>query len=375
MENQTSVRYTPTDMKLNASEVFYYESDVSYYDGDTLKNTSMYSSVTVVPATIIYYEDSTQFVSFSGNWTGTASSTAKQDTDRPGVDAVDISALYDANNVYGYDSAYENCATYSLGSASKATVSKGSPATATFTFTGTGFDVISLTSGDTGTITVDVYAGSSATGTPARSWIVDTYYGYQYSVDTENPWIKYTWKLGTDGKWHVYSSEETKEKGESTYDSSRAYAAGDTFVSYVANEVWTAADKGALYQVPVIKSPGSTGNAEGEIPNQKDLGYDTWTVVITALYGSGFDHKSDGSYDFYLDAIRIYNPAGAGASVTDGTVLDAYIKDKEYAPTFIEIRDQLLAANSLTAGTTATGIVFIDSLAATSNTTDTSSIS
>ncbi|MCQ2354934.1 MAG: hypothetical protein MJ102_07545 [Clostridia bacterium] len=77
----------------------------------------------------------------------------------------------DANNIYGYDPANGNSSTYSLGSAKKVTVIRGITvwSEATFTFTGTGFDIISVTSKNTGTIAVDVYEGTGTNGKLAAS--------------------------------------------------------------------------------------------------------------------------------------------------------------------------------------------------------------
>ena len=77
----------------------------------------------------------------------------------------------------------------------------------------------------------------------------------------------------------------------------------------------------ALYQVPVMKVEG--------------LPYGTYTAVIEAMYDTGFDHKqyNDGSYDFYLDAIRVYDPANDGVNNQNNTTIkDAYEADGEYLP-------------------------------------------
>ena len=91
----------------------------------------------------IYYEE--DFIKFSEGWSdaGTAE-TGEQGEDRPGADVLDL------NNIYGYDDRYSNGNTYSLGSAKKVTVKKGDKPTATFTFTGTGFDLLSVTDKTTG---------------------------------------------------------------------------------------------------------------------------------------------------------------------------------------------------------------------------------
>ena len=310
VENLNQVRFSldkDNGMQFTDPAVFYYEADVNFYNSNNvLQTTSMYSSVTVIPATTIYYEDS--FIDLTvwsyddaetpldDEWytVGTTTS-ATQDQDRPGESQ--ISGSIDADNVYGYDGAYKNCSTYSMGSARKVTVDDNKYAEAQFTFYGTGFDVISLTSNTTGTITVDVYNGTNVTYSDdnrEKSIVVDTFYGY---------------KQNDDGTWEV-DSESTD----------------------------------ALYQVPVMKVEG--------------LEYGQYTVVITAAYYSGFDHTDAGSYDFYLDAIRIYDPTGN----MDDVANDAYVDDGEGWPTYFEVRNEIIdqaTANQI--GTEGVeGIVFID---------------
>lgn len=340
--NGTKVRYTPGSMKMDNTEKFAYaaqanlENDQKYY----------YSTVTVIPAANIYYEDS--FVTFDGAWepVGQAKDGITQQEDRPGQFSL---SAYDANNVYGFDSAYTACTEYSLGSAKVVTVNSATnanPPTATFTFKGTGFDLISLTSNTTGTILVDVYNGSAANGeaAPAHKWIVDTYYGYTRTDDGYN---KYTWTKGEDDKWHV-----TKEKVDTLPDGAvldgTPVNSGD--VTYSRNYKWavTKDTNNALYQIPVIRGQG--------------LEYGTYTVVITPMFSSVLDHAGKGSYDFYLDAVRIYDPAGKNP---DGEIGDAYKADGEGWPEIIELRNLLIEKKSLTeADSNAKGIVFVDGKAA-----------
>ena len=358
--NNTTVRYTPVDMKMSTSDKFYYVSTLNYYakdknGNDVLEDSRMYSSVTVIPATTIYYEDT--FVSYEhgygatndsnegtpGKWetVGTANASATQDEDRPGESQ--IAADLDADNIYGYDSAYTNCDTYSLGSAHKVNLNKKPSGTdwpsATFTFTGTGFDVISQTSNTTGTIAVTV---SDSEGKALHNWIVDTYYGY---TAEKAGYKENTFTFGNDGKWHLTKSEvvdSAKENGVKKETPS----VGDTVVVYEENIVWTPTTGGnALYQIPVIKSP--------------ELEYGTYTVTITPRYSTGFDHTGNGNYDFYLDAIRVYNPANDGSS--DVVVNDAYKADGEAYPDFMELRKALLAKDDfLNVKENVKGAVFID---------------
>ncbi len=226
-----------------------------------------------------------------------------QDTDRPGKGNAD-----DADNAYGFDSAYDASAQFGLGKARKVTVSAANNPylnpdaawpTATFTFTGTGFDIIALTSNTTGTIWVDVYKGTTTSGAMYRSWLVDTYYGYSY--DAEND------------KWGVNPDALS-----------------------------------SLYQIPVI--------------NGKDFDYGTYTVVVTASYSKGFDHTDgDGyQYDFYFDGVRVYNPAGSNDTELGRTIVNAYIADNEYNPNVTEIKTNLVDLGDLTANGQAAGATFVD---------------
>jgi hypothetical protein len=104
-----------------------------------------------------------------------------------------------------------------------------------------------------------------------------------------------------------------------------------------------------------------------------------YKVTITATYGSFFDHKQENgaysSYDFYLDAIRIYNPANDGLTqdgtdengtpVYDSTIQDIYQADGEGWPSYEELRNLLIDKDSFDAlgsNGTVNGMVFIDGI-------------
>ena len=307
------VRYTPSTMEMNGYDKFAYAVN---YTGATNPGY-YYDTVTVIPATTIYYEDNfLTYQSFTWNngWTEVTDKTSdkwtwKQETETPdGVQAEDRPGEYsltDANNIYGYDGANLSMSTHSLDHAAQATVNYDNKAHASFTFWGTGFDIISMTSNTTGNILVDIEKNVDGTWTEHDNFAVDTYYGY---------------KQDADGNWVVDPE---------------------------AND--------SLYQVPIIK-----------MANQP---YGQYRVTIKASYDPGFDHVDgsyeNGSYDFYLDAIRIYDPANDGASdgTTDTTIEDAYVADGEGWPTYFELRNKLITTGTL--GNTNTdnkivGEVFID---------------
>lgn len=209
--------------------------------------------IKVIPASTVYYEDS--FAKLN-NGVGAAAG-ATWSTDGTTSEANQKLQELGSKEVYGYDEAYENSTKFSMGSAQKVTVTADMAAdwetnansawpTATFTFKGTGFDVISLTDNTSGAIFVDVYKGKDTTGTRVKSHIVDNYYGYKQ----------------VDGKWVV---DETSED--------------------------------CLYQIPVMKITGL------------DYGEYT-AVITAFYDGAFDHTQAGNSYSFWLDAIRVYDPMG-----------------------------------------------------------------
>lgn len=333
-----TVRYTPTDMLLDQPAVFAYA--VKYTSGTVTRY--FYNTITVVPAANMFYEES--FVDFGGDWIDVGTSDNKdQSEDRPGTYTL---AAYDANNVYGYDPTYSAYTDYSYGAAKKITVNTtegkaGSTIpTATFTFTGTGFDLISRTSSTDGLIVLQVYSGTEATGEPVEKWAVDNYFGYTATVSDEYPWVKLTYTYHADGAEWTVKAESAQEHGT---DEARPTnpSDGDTYVTYRQNYIWvkTTTEDNSLYEIPVIR--------------KTDLAYGTYTVVVTPVYFSLFDHTKAGQYDFIFDAVRVYKPA----QDIDETY---YTQDHEGWPEFVHTRNNLLGQNAFSNSEAVTGAVFID---------------
>ena len=263
-------------------------------------------SIKVIPATSVYYEDS--FATFNpgaGAATGAKWSIDKDDTAAKVETNQALSAL-GAQDIYGYDKAYKDSTKLSMGSAHKVTVSADMAKTwtptsqwptATFTFKGTGFDVISLTDNTSGAIFVDVYAGKGTSGKRVKSYIVDNYYGYKQEKD----------------------------------------AAGN--VTWVVDQN----AKNALYQIPVMKI--------------NDLTYGEYTAVITVFYDGAFNQTTSNQYNFWLDAIRVYNPMGTGTDANAN-----YVKDNEGYPQYIKLHDELVKTGSSIDAKLST-TVFIDGAA------------
>ena len=335
------VRYTlrkGDGMNMKSHERFAYAVN---YSGTTNAGY-YYDTVTVIPATTIYYED--DFLTFKrfnnetgaeeGEWTyeGTQMEGATQDEDRPGE-----YSMTDANNIYGYDGVNKGMSMFSLGRARKVHVDANSYATAEFTFTGTGFDVISMTSNTSGVIAVKVV---NAEGKTVKSGVVNTYYGYT----SEFHEIVYTY---TDGKWVA----EDKGVNENAVETAKPEnpQEGDTYTEL--KQIWVATpdEENAIYQVPVMQV--------------EELPYGTYSVTITATYLAPMDKTTADGYDLYVDAIRIYDPANDGAG--NSVIEDAYKADGEGWPSYIELRNGLIQADTFDGlvnetGLEMEGLVFID---------------
>ena len=374
----TAVIYTPTDMQMSAEEVFYYEVVVDgfYY----------YSRITVIPAANIFYEES--FMDFTNGdgytWEDVGSGkTAYQAEDRPGANAVEG---YDADNVYGYDPAYDDdtSVTYSLDRARVATLdaaSIGKEPTASFTFCGTGFDLFSVTSNKTGTVLVKV---EGINGTVFnKTYIVNTYYGYMYgqlyldASATEQPTATLSATSVVNGQTvnnaPLYESEyktgttvviDEDEKivvvNGKVYSTKQKNNAALAFGWLTSNGTET-----GLYQIPVISVP--VGNST--------LSYGTYKVTITPKYAKAFDKTGDGSYKIYIDGVRIYDPAGETVS---GVIEKAYNLDRENNAEFIEVRDTIISANDFGSatidGNSVAGTMFIDGISVLNNVSYTDSM-
>lgn len=159
-------------------ENYNYTADITK-NGATLDSkdpetgTTVHGTIKTMPANVVYYED-------NFNKDGKNNSAVKiiysEGTSKDGTD-VKLEQSNDQKEQYGHDNAYAKSDTYegdTYSSGSSTKMEKN--ATATFTFKGTGFDIISRTNTETGTIGVKVYKGEKASGEPIRNIPLITYY-------------------------------------------------------------------------------------------------------------------------------------------------------------------------------------------------------
>ena len=320
------IRFTPDTMEMDSCQQIMYAVQLPDNNG---QDQYVYGMVTVVPATIIYYEDNSGAIHYKnggydndkteeeledltkdqkwkshGKWStdDKVQGSDVQDTDRPGE--TEIKEVID--NVYGNDTHYTKCNTYSNGSSHYVRVSAvntyqngGTSPMATFTFKGTGFDLISLTSRDTGAVTIRVYKGTNNEGERILNHTVDTYYGYTCTRDKETGRLIWT-------------------PDESSTD--------------------------ILYQIPILKEEMEE--------------YGQYYVEVVPMYYDMYDKYDDKYYDIYVDAVRIYDPADPKDN--DYKVIeDVYQTDGENHPDYTELRQILLNAENV-GGEIPNGAVFVD---------------
>lgn len=266
--------------------------NIKFTNSNEIKSFSFH----VIPATSVYYEDS--FATFTDGTGKAADATwsivgnnggVTEDKSTSKNQALTELGKMSADAVYGHDAAYADSTKLSMGSARKVTVSAGMVKdwtensawpTATFTFKGTGFDIISLTDNTSGNIFVTVT--NKATGQIKKRTTVNNYYGYKLE----------------DGKW-----------------------------------VTSPNDPNCLYQIPVIKVAG-LDYAEYEVKIQvayadfldeaKAGKYSFWLDAIRVYDPMGKDNatyaQDDEGYPQYIklrDAL-VGNTAQSKAVFIDG---------------------------------------------------------
>lgn len=206
VKDKSVVTYTPTKY-MDSVDQFYYAAKDETSDGKEGTITSYrYQTVKVIPATTVYYEDNfgnttdnntTNGIVYSGSWAEvdeTDGTTSEDKQDNKDVSDKD-------GHPYGSDDSYKNDTKLSNGSAKVTTGDGTASASATFTFKGTGFDLISRTNNSTGLIQYKIYKGDKAEGTPILTKNLNTIYkdedGDLYQIPVIN------WSTDTYGTYTV----------------------------------------------------------------------------------------------------------------------------------------------------------------------------
>lgn len=152
------VEYTP-EKYMDSIDRFLYSASITMGTEDGQTETQYkYQTVSVIPATTVYYEDNfgstedadgTNGIIYSGDWKEVQEGTA-------GSEYQDNGSVAEDRHPYGNDSSYAENDKLSAGSAMVVTADGDTNATASFTFKGTGFDLISRTDNASAMIAVAV---------------------------------------------------------------------------------------------------------------------------------------------------------------------------------------------------------------------------
>ena len=312
--NDGTFTFTPSGMQ--SADITF-----SYTITDKADSTATATAiVTLKPAAIVYYDESDSGV-FTFAHTGT------------GIDWMDVTDANFAGLAAQGKTELDSFVMYSGGSAKKATVSAANNKdsyTVSFSFAGTGFDLVAATTGSSGsalitvkqgnvtikTALVDTYRGYTYAGEPQTVYMlqrVDRYKAvteddkttyekydpmlvgavitdYTYIVDKENGGYKEntTWYLGEPGTVKTDLDEFTEDL---TGASSCIVVVQET--NWIPNDGQNASN-GDFYQIPVFKMLG--------------LSYGTYDVTVKVVYTSLLDHDRDGSYEFIFDGVNIHDP-------------------------------------------------------------------
>lgn len=216
-QDNTQTEISGSDIAINRDEtaaspvtfkpIAFMDKDENYtYTADITKNdktlnsdnpetgTTVTGTIKTMPANVVYYED--DFNADSKNENGTAKIVYTGTTDTEGTPPdVDLTQSNGQTEQYGHDDAYTTGTGDSNGTSTKMTEG----AKATFTFTGTGFDVIARTTSKTAGITYIVSKKVDDSWTAVSVGAVDTYYAngdlYQIPVIHKDLGEKNTYKV------------------------------------------------------------------------------------------------------------------------------------------------------------------------------------
>lgn len=265
--------------------------------------------INVAPASNIYFEETSASDTASTNGDWAAQGTATITTQDVAVEDTDV---------YGYDSNYETSANgFSNGTVSKATIASTAKRsdTKTFTFTGTGFDLVSACGVNTGIMTVKVT--NTATGAVEKMYVVDTYYRDTTYVNSDGllcqvPVVSFT-NGTTDAQEYTV---ETTAVYLTTSNALKPTAKSTASAGKLTASTGVAADSAAIAAELEALGLGEFSGEEIEL-----VWFDDNSVLnggtgakSAAKSGAKAAVGTDATLYCYYDGFRIYHPLGMASS-------------------------------------------------------------
>lgn len=316
------------------------------------------TSITFLPATNVLYEEN-----FMTNG-GTHGEWIPEGTNNTATVVND-----NENSVYGYADAYKGFATYSNGGALKATLDlKGGKRAYTtdaveFSFSGTGFDIISECGTDTGLLLVALSKG----GNPFKVYIVDTYFCGDNSIggNPPNPSI-ITGEGILDYQVPVVRAMNLERADYSVRILGYLTNTAGAIVGPASPTPWDGGETGAA---------GSTRGANGIDTNRilreaglkEFIGCEVETSFMdensvlnggTGIAAKNSQNRTFGKRDtaaqtanIYLDAFRVYQPLESEANYADNE------QRLKYAPVYDYVKN---SANSIGSEILPNSMVYVE---------------
>lgn len=377
---QNSYSELLNDVEKSAAEIKVLDSSKTYVSYDKSTNALLYTpqsvnsgetidlalvfaggyqvkkSITFLPATNVLYEEN--FMTNRGGTTG--------EWKAEGTNSTTTVVNDNENSVYGYADAYKGFAYYSNGGALKATLdlNGGKRAYTTdaveFSFSGTGFDIIS----ECGTNTELIIAAVSKDGNPFKVYIVDTYFCGDNSIGG-NPIITGPGIL--DYQVPVVRAMNLKRADYSVRILGYLTNTAGAIVGPASPTPWDGGETGA---------EGSTRGANGIDTNRilreaglkEFIGCEVETSFMdensvlnggTGIAAKNSQNRTFGkrgeetaqTADVYLDAFRVYQP------LTDET---KYVENEQglaYAPVYDYVKN---SANSIGSEILPNSMVYVE---------------
>ena len=144
--------------------------DTPFYDTNPETGTTVNGTIKTMPASVVYYEDDFKAKD------GTTKIVYTGDTKKEGTSPeVDLTQSNGQTEQYGHDDAYAKGTGDSAGSSTKMTAN-GYNTRASFTFKGTGFDIVARTTTETATIMYSIEHQTDGKWHVDKMGAVDTYY-------------------------------------------------------------------------------------------------------------------------------------------------------------------------------------------------------
>lgn len=292
--------------------------------GETVTLTLTYAGgytcdkkISFCPATNVLYEENFMANDVTNsNWAteGTNADTTVTDNEK---------------TVYGYAGAYESFNELSNGGALKATLNLNGSRRAstsdavTFTFTGTGFDLISECGTDTGMLVAGVK--NAETGTAVKAFVVDTYFCGDGEIIRDSGILDYqvpvirsmglpygTYTVTVYGYLTDASGASVSTQSNDLYDMQAMPAANsavdaDTILSDLGMSEYLDADISVSFMDDNSVLNGGTGAV---VDKPETSGVWSWLKGLFSGRAAVQSASNSGDINVYLDAFRVYQPLG-----------------------------------------------------------------